>query len=152
MTDQSSQSSTMRRELGWWTLIAFVAVLGGINFWGIRQSSTVNIVCTVVEAAGLLTVIVVGLAFLSKEQAAPPAQAIAVPIAWWGVLQGSALAFFAFIGFEDIANCRTKHVPSTNYSFASSPSSSLMPQLLSFRCSVRTEMPSDLAACVRLPS
>jgi amino acid transporter len=81
-----------------------MSVLGAINLWGIRQSSTVNIICTVVEAAGLLTVIVVGLVFLSERQAAAPVEAAAEPIAWWGVLQGSALAFFAFIGFEDMVN------------------------------------------------
>lgn len=83
-------------------LVGFMTVLGAINFWGIRQSSMVNIICTVVEAAGLLTVIVVGILFLSDEQGAAPAPA--EPVMWWGVLQGSALAFFAFIGFEDMVN------------------------------------------------
>ncbi len=85
-------------------LIGFVAVLGGINLWGIRQSSTVNIVCTVVEAAGLLTVVVVGAAYLMQEQAVAPPPLVCEPIAWGGVMQGSALAFFAFIGFEDMVN------------------------------------------------
>ena len=85
-------------------LVGFIAVLGAINFWGIRQSSTINIVCTIVEAAGLVTVIVAGLIFLSNDGSVPPAQAAREPIMWWGVLQGSALAFFAFIGFEDMVN------------------------------------------------
>ena len=89
-------------------LICFLLILSGIAFWGIRQSSTINIVCTVVEATGLLFVIVVGSVFLLNGQAAAPATAAAPgelgELGMLAILQGSALAFFAFIGFEDMVN------------------------------------------------
>lgn len=89
-----------------WTVIPlFLAVLAGIAFWGIRQSSAVNVVCTLVEATGLLFVIVVGLIYFSGDR---PAHEILerqpADWTWVGVLQGGALAFFAFIGFEDMVN------------------------------------------------
>ena len=86
-----------------------LCVLAGINFWGIRQSSMLNIVFTAIEFAGLVIVIVVGVMFLTNS--APPSPESATPIEatpvmqpWIGVLQGAALAFFAFIGFEDMVN------------------------------------------------
>jgi amino acid transporter len=54
---------------------------------------------------GLLIVIVVAFFFLSGGSTANP---VAVPsqqaIGWVAVVQGAALAFYAFIGFEDIVN------------------------------------------------
>ena len=47
-------------------IAAFMLILAGVNFWGIRQSSLVNIICTCVETGGLLLVIVVGVLFLSN--------------------------------------------------------------------------------------
>jgi amino acid transporter len=85
-------------------LVAFLLLLAAINFRGIRLSSNVNIACTLIEAGGLVTVIVAGAWFLAGDAPrAAPAEA-AVGWSWLGVLQGSALAFFAFIGFEDMVN------------------------------------------------
>ena len=90
----------------------FLVVVAGINFWGMRQSSAANLVCTSIEVTGLLIVIAVGLAYLVN--AAPPteaaelarvsAAAAASDVSWIGVLQGGMIAFFAFIGFEDMVN------------------------------------------------
>jgi amino acid transporter len=88
------------------TTAAFIVALGAINFIGMRESSIANIVCTVIEASGLLIVVVVGLRYLAQQptemaMAAPPALE---PTEWAPVLQGAALAFFAFIGFQDMVN------------------------------------------------
>jgi basic amino acid/polyamine antiporter, APA family len=84
-------------------ILGFFLILTLINFWGIKQSSMTNIICTVVELSGLMIVIVAGLKFLGQVdyfQITPPA-GTAPSIA---LLQGGILAFYAFIGFEDIVN------------------------------------------------
>lgn len=88
-------------------LVAFLLLLAGISFWGMRQSSIANIVCTVIEASGLMLVIVVGLTLLARGAVAPapiPALAEIASPSWLAVAQGGAIAFFAFIGFEDMVN------------------------------------------------
>lgn len=86
-------------------LCVFLLAIGGINFYGIRQSSQANIVCTVVEMCGLLLVLVLGIVFLIRV---PATSATAPPPADWptvGMLGHAAtVAFFAFIGFEDMVN------------------------------------------------
>ena len=88
----------------WFLIIVFILLLGFINFWGIRESSTANIICTVIEASGLIFVIIIGVLFLRENpsQTTFPADAAVVP--WGKVLSGAALAFFAFIGFQDMVN------------------------------------------------
>ena len=87
------------------SMLLFLALLGGINFWGIQQSSRANIVCTLIESAGLLLVIALGLGYLAGQGAA---EHVAAPEAFWpgwsSMGQAAAVAFFAFIGFEDMVN------------------------------------------------
>ncbi len=85
------------------SIVLFLTILGGVNFWGIRQSSRANVICTAVEASGLLLVIVVGVSFLAANTPEPAAKAVSWP-AWTSIGQGAAVAFFAFIGFEDMVN------------------------------------------------
>ena len=84
-------------------IVLFLTLLGGLNFWGIRQSSRANVICTSVEVFGLLLVIVVGVSFLASNAPGPVAQAASWP-AWTSIGQAAAVAFFAFIGFEDMVN------------------------------------------------
>ncbi len=88
-----------------WLLAGFLTALAGISFSGMRQSSMANILCTLVEGSGLLLVVAVGWAFLpggGREASAPlPA---AAGDAWLAIARGGALAFYAFIGFEDMVN------------------------------------------------
>lgn len=93
-------------------MAVFLLTLAGINFWGIRQSSATNIVCLIVAAAGLLLVVAAGLAFVLGGGGR-----LVMPADWtaMGVMQGSALAFFAFIGFEDMVNVAEEvHRPERN--------------------------------------
>lgn len=81
----------------------FLAALGVISFvWlvnmsGIRESSVVNIVFTLIEFAGLVLVIYVAFPYLGKVDylELPPG-------GFNHVLLGAALSYFAYIGFEEI--------------------------------------------------
>lgn len=70
-----------------------------LNLWGIKESSNFNIVATLIEAGGLVLVIVVGILFFN-----PNTDLFLSPTGFYGVMSGAVLMFFAFIGFEDIAN------------------------------------------------
>jgi APA family basic amino acid/polyamine antiporter len=72
----------------------------GLNVLGIRESTWVGVSLIVVEVAGLLLLIGTGL--LRGE----PSQALEWPAAAdaGGIFAATALVFFVYIGFEDIAN------------------------------------------------
>ena len=80
-----------------------LAVLGAVAAWGILESVLLASLFTLIEAGGLLVIIVAG-----WQAQVPLATALAVPPLDIGTLSGigyaSLLAFFAFIGFEDLAN------------------------------------------------
>jgi basic amino acid/polyamine antiporter, APA family len=63
---------------------------------GIRQSSWVNVVFTLIEASGLVLVIVLGIGSGRWGQAA-------LETPGFGVLAGAGLVFFSFLGFENVA-------------------------------------------------
>jgi amino acid transporter len=87
-------------------ILIFFSVLGLINFWGIRESSFTNMVCTVVEVAGLLLIIWIGSRFFGSVNflAFPPAVKTEGLSALFFILPAGILAFYAFIGFEDMVN------------------------------------------------
>jgi APA family basic amino acid/polyamine antiporter len=78
--------------------IALIAVLSLVNFWGIVESTKLNVGFSLIEVAGLLIVIATAIPRLGTVNL------IDTPRGITGVLSASALIFFAFIGFEDIAN------------------------------------------------
>ena len=84
--------------------IGFLLMLAGIVFRGIRESMWVNVVCTLVEAAGLLLVIAVGASFWGSVDLFETPGRTDGDIAWLLVIQGAVLTFFSFIGFEDTIN------------------------------------------------
>lgn len=85
-------------------VVIIVVVLGGIAAWGILESVIIASIFTLVEVGGLL--IIIAAAIQTKLPIAtvlgnwPPLEIAALS----GVAFGSLLAFFAFIGFEDLAN------------------------------------------------
>ncbi|MEM3007479.1 MAG: amino acid permease [Candidatus Nitrosotenuis sp.] len=81
---------------------AVVAVIGlsFLNFFGIRESSSINIVFTIVEAAGLALVIWLGLVIFGDVEV----NYFEMPFGFSGVFAAFTLVFFAYIGFENIAN------------------------------------------------
>jgi amino acid transporter len=87
----------------WWIALGFLLLVAGIVFRGIRESMWTNIVCTVIEATGLLLLVAVGLSYWgSVDYLEFPAKEGGGE--WLLVLHGAVLAFFAFIGFEDTLN------------------------------------------------
>ena len=78
--------------------IVLIALLSLLNYAGIKESARVNLVCTVAEVLGLLMVIGVGLPRMGS------ANYLEMPRGVAGVLSAASIAFFAYIGFEDIAN------------------------------------------------
>ncbi|WP_141733206.1 APC family permease [Oligoflexus tunisiensis] len=92
-------------------ILALFLGLAFVTFWGMRESSGLNIFCTTLEVSGLILVILVSILFLTGIEGGAAGAALQnVPSAageglgWTPILQGAALAFYAFIGFEDIAN------------------------------------------------
>jgi amino acid transporter len=65
---------------------------------GVRQSTVMTAVFTVVEATGLILVIVVG---ASSERFG---DALSNVTPGWNLFGGAALVFFSYLGFENIAN------------------------------------------------
>lgn len=84
--------------------LGFLLITAGIVFRGIRESMWFNVLCTVVEVAGLLIVIAVGFSYWGTvDYFETPAEQASTATALL-ILQGSILTFFAFIGFEDTYN------------------------------------------------
>ena len=84
-------------------VVLVLAALGLVAGWGILESVLLASLFTLIEAGGLVIIIVAGF-----KAGVPVASAMAVPPLDGAVLSGIAyaalLAFFAFIGFEDLAN------------------------------------------------
>lgn len=83
--------------------MALLLVLGLVAVWGILESVVIAGLLTLVEVGGLVAIIVAGV-----HADLPIAAVAGLPRAEFHVLSGiataSLLAFFAFIGFEDLAN------------------------------------------------
>ncbi len=88
------------------TVVGILLLLAAINFRGMRESSTSNIIATMVELTGLLIVLVAGALFLGRSPDAGVLQTIEAgrAVGWREITSGAALGFFAFIGFEDMVN------------------------------------------------
>lgn len=78
--------------------LALIAILSCINFLGIKESSKFNILFTTVEVFGLILVIILAFNLYGKVNY------FETPAGLGGVFSAAALIFFAYIGFEDIAN------------------------------------------------
>jgi amino acid transporter len=84
-------------------IVLTILVLGGIAAIGITESVAVASVVTVIEIFGLM--LVVGVNYQSLGAFPAYIEALAPPINFqgWGlVLSGAMLAFYAFLGFEDM--------------------------------------------------
>ncbi len=86
-------------------IIFTVIALGAIVVWGIGESVWLASLMTLAEILGLVIIIWVardGFSMLPSRMSdlVPPAEAMA----WSGVLIGAFVAFYAFIGFEDMVN------------------------------------------------
>ncbi len=86
-------------------LVLLILGLGALAAWGIGESVSFAAVLTLIEIAGLVFVIWSGKDSLVTLPArwrefVPPAEAAI----WLGIFSGGVVAFYAFIGFEDMVN------------------------------------------------
>lgn len=90
---------------GWLVIILLMAVLGALAIWGIMESVRTAAVLTTVEVVGLLVVLFVTAPYFAELPGRfsefAPGSDLAV---WPGIFSGAFLAFFAFVGFEDMVN------------------------------------------------
>jgi amino acid transporter len=88
--------------------LAFMAVIGAINFRGVGESLKMNVVLTCVELSGLLIIIAVGLTAIAAGQG-NVSRVLEFRTTsdggwFWPVIAATTLAFFAMVGFEDSVN------------------------------------------------
>ena len=86
-------------------ILVVVIAVGALAAWGISESLIVAGAVTLLEVAGLVLVCVVGGENLTSlpsdwRSLLPRAETAS----WLGVLSGAFIAFYAFIGFEDMVN------------------------------------------------
>jgi amino acid transporter len=81
------------------SVIVIGALLAAVAVVGVLESLALAALFTVVEVLGLLLVVYAGFTTVPVPDFQIPQE-----IVWSGVSAGAVLAFFAFIGFEDIVN------------------------------------------------
>lgn len=101
-------------------IVVLVASLGLLAAWGIKESVTAAAILTLLEVAGLLLIIYVGLtadldtatninlatdiAYSDASNTISNPQTLSHFAVWMGISSGAFLAFYAYIGFEDMVN------------------------------------------------
>jgi len=89
----------------WLAMTLLIAVLGLLAAWGISESVWTAAIITVVEIGGLLMIIIIGSPALGSLPETVSAHHTPINLATLvGVLAGAHLAFYAYIGFEDMIN------------------------------------------------
>ncbi len=90
-----------------WVLMAgLILFLGALAIWGITESVTAAAILTIVEMLGLIMIIFVGADYVTTADISSKMseqQSIGA-IPWLGVFGAAFLAFYAYIGFEDMVN------------------------------------------------
>jgi len=76
--------------------LLLVIILSSINYYGIQQSSWLNMFCTSIETLGLLFIIFIGIPKIGSVNL------LEMPNGFTGISTAAALIFFAFIGFEAV--------------------------------------------------
>lgn len=89
-----------------WAVTLLLLSMTALAIWGVTESVIVTAITTIMGIIGLLLILVFSLpAFLTLPDHLP---ALLPPVAdggvWFGILLGAFLAFYAFIGFEDMVN------------------------------------------------
>jgi APA family basic amino acid/polyamine antiporter len=82
--------------------VALVAVMSAVNYAGIKESSRMNMVFCGIELCGLLIVVATAMVFGGSSVAS--VDYFEMPRGISGVLGAAALMFFAYLGFEELAN------------------------------------------------
>ncbi len=86
-------------------VISLVLFIGLVCGWGINQSVMIASVMTIVEIIGLLIILYVGRDAFTLVPAKIPEMIPPLDASIWaGIFMGSFIAFYAYLGFEDIVN------------------------------------------------
>ncbi len=86
-------------------IVCLVVILGLVAAWGIKNSVRIAATLTVIEAGGLVMIVFVAGGNLDRvPEELPRMLLFSGETALAGLLLGAFLAFFAFIGFEDMIN------------------------------------------------
>ncbi|MCK4742198.1 MAG: amino acid permease, partial [Sulfuriflexus sp.] len=89
----------------WITISVLVILLGLLAAWGITQSVVIAALLTVVEIVGLVIVLWAARdVMIDLPQHMGTLWPSADALVWQGVLLGAFVAFYAFVGFEDMVN------------------------------------------------
>ncbi|NKB33057.1 MAG: amino acid permease [Pseudomonadales bacterium] len=92
-------------EIPPWLVISLLLILlGGLASWGISQSVASAAVITAIEVIGLLIILGVAIPAVDSIEQIPEFGSNESSFSLFGLLSGSFLAFYAFIGFEDMVN------------------------------------------------
>ncbi len=85
------------------TIFAVLLIIGlsFVNFYGIRESSWMNILFTIIEVGGLLLIIYIGFTFPRSD----PVNYLETPSSGiYSIFAAIPLVIFAYIGFDNIVN------------------------------------------------
>lgn len=115
-TGSQAMAETIEKGLGVDLPVKLVAIgivflVGLLIYRGIRESMWANLICTLIEASGLIFIVLMGMRFWGGVDyfEFPPATE-PTGAGDWGtlpfflILQGAVVMFFSFIGFEDVLN------------------------------------------------
>lgn len=87
-------------------IISIVLLMGGIAAWGVKESVVFAAIFTVLEILGLIVIVVAG--FWTNPDLLTRLPEVVPPLgdtaAMTAVFTTSLIAFFAFIGFDDVVN------------------------------------------------
>lgn len=79
-----------------------IVMLSLLNYFGIKDSARYNEIATFIEVSGLVLVVMLGMFFFGRSLGS--VDYFAMPNGFYGVLIAMCMIFFAYLGFEDLAN------------------------------------------------
>ncbi len=88
-----------------WAITLLLLSMTALAIWGVGESVMVTAVTTILGLIGLLLILVFSVpAFITLPERLPTLIPTFEGDIWFGILLGAFLAFYAFIGFEDMVN------------------------------------------------
>lgn len=96
------------------TAAGLIILLSLLNFSGIKESARFNTIATLIEVGGLVLIIIFGISFIgSVNYFEVPSQSGSILEYLSPIAIAAALIFFAYIGFEDLANITEETINAT---------------------------------------
>jgi basic amino acid/polyamine antiporter, APA family len=86
--------------------IAIVAAATALCYKGIRESAVVNTIIVAIKVSIVMAVILFGFKYINTANWSPyipPNTGVSGEFGWSGILQASAIIFFAYIGFDGVS-------------------------------------------------